>query len=125
VTEEQLVAEGTTLNRWQQHRFMLLIVFTIIIALFLVGISLALYNTSGTAQLDLSRPGFQSVREQASQSGNFNSFPSTGTLDQSALNQFRTLYDKQVKQVTAVDGFGGDVMNDQALSIDAPTAENQ
>ncbi|HMI09428.1 MAG TPA: hypothetical protein VK497_03475 [Candidatus Saccharimonadales bacterium] len=125
MSEEQLVAEGATLSRWQQHRFMLLIGFTIIIALFLVGISLALYNSSGTAQLDLSRPGFQSVREQASQSNDFNSFPSTGTLDQSALNQFRTLYDKQVKQVTAVDGFSGDVMNDQALSIDTPTAENQ
>jgi hypothetical protein len=125
VTEEQLVAEGTALNRWQQHRFLLLIAFTIFIALFLVGISLALYNTSGTAQLDLSRPGFQSVRQQASQSNDFNSFPSTGTLDQSALNQFRTLYDKHAKQVTAVDGFSGDVMNDQTLSIDAPTAENQ
>jgi hypothetical protein len=125
VTEEQLALEGTTLSRWQQHRFMLLNGFTILIALFLVGISLALYNTSGTAQLDLSRPGFQSVRDQASQASDFNGFPSTGGLDQSALTQFRTLYDKQVKQVTAVDGFGGDVMNDQTLSIDAPTPENQ
>jgi hypothetical protein len=125
VSEEQLEAEGVGLSRWQQHKFMLLIGLTIVIALFLVGIALALYNSSGTAQLDLSRPGFQSVREQASKSDEFNSFPSTGTLDQSALNQFRTLYNKQVKQVTAVDEFNGDAMNNQTLSIDAPTAENQ
>ena len=125
MSDEQLESEAVGLSGWQQHKFMLLVGVTILIALFLVGISLALYNTSGTAQLDLSRPGFQSVREQASKSDEFNSFPSTGSLDQAALKQFRTLYDKQVKQVTAVDEFGGDVMNDATLSIDAPTADNQ
>lgn len=125
MSDEQLESEAVALSRWEQHKFMLLVGITIVIALFLVGISLALYNSSGTAQLDLSRPGFQSVREQASKTDDFNSFPSTGNLDQSALNQFRTLYNKQVKQVTAVDEFGGGAMNDQALSIDAPTADNQ
>jgi hypothetical protein len=123
MSEDQLVADSRTLTGWQQYRFMLLIALTIIVALFLVGISLALYNSSGTAQIDLSKPGFQSVRNQAAQSEEFDGFPATGELDQAAANQFRALYDKQVKKVTAVDSFSGDVMSDEALSIDAPSAE--
>lgn len=123
MSEEQLVAEHHTLSRWQQHKFLMLIGLTIVVSIFLVGIALALYNSSGTAQLDLSRPGFKSVQEQASQPDDFNGFPSTGPLDQAAFNQFRGEYDKQVKKVTTVDSFGGDVMSDQALSIDPPTEE--
>jgi hypothetical protein len=123
MSEEQLAAEHHTLSRWQQHKFFMLVGLTIAISIFLVGIALALYNSSGTAQLDLSRPGFQSVQEQASQSDDFNGFPSTGELDQAAFNQFRNEYDKQAKKVTTVDSFSGDVMSDQALSIDPPTEE--
>jgi hypothetical protein len=120
MSEEQLVAEHHTLSRWQQHKFLMLIGLTIVISFFLVGIALALYNSSGTAQLDLSRPGFKSVQEQASQSDDFNGFPATGELDQEAFDQFRKEYDKQVKKVTTVDSFSGDVMSDQALSINPP-----
>ena len=123
MSEDQLVADSRTLSGWQQHRFMVLIGITIVVALFLVGIALALYNSSGTAQLDLSRPGFQSVRKQAAQSEEFDSFSNTGELDQTVANQFRTIYDKQIKKVTTVDSFGGDVMSDEALSIDAPAVE--
>lgn len=101
----------------------MLIILTIAIAIFLVGIALALYNSSGAAQLDLSGPRFQSVQKQAAQGDDFNGFPSSGELDQGAFNQFRTEYDKQTKKVTDVDSFSGDVMSDQALSIDPPAGE--
>lgn len=123
MSEEQLAAEHHTLSRFEQHKFLILIGLTIVTSIFLVGIALALYNSSGTAQLDLSRPGFKSVQEQASQSEDFNGFPSTGPLDQSAFDQFRNEYDKQSKKVTDVDSFSGDVMSDQALSIDPPVGE--
>jgi len=123
VSEGQQLAEESTLTKWQQHRFLMLIILTIAIAIFLVGIALALYNSSGAAQLDLSGPRFQSVQKQAAQGDDFNGFPSSGELDQGAFNQFRTEYDKQTKKVTDVDSFSGDVMSDQALSIDPPAGE--
>jgi hypothetical protein len=124
MSEEDLNVEGHTLTRWEQHRFMLLVGGTILISLFLVSVSLALYASSGAAQLDLSRPGYQSVREQASRSDTFDEFPGTGTIDDKAVSQFRTLYDKQAEQATKVDSFGGNVMSDQTLSIDAPVDES-
>lgn len=123
MTEEELIAEAATLNRWEQHKFMILVGLTILIALFLVLIALQLYNSSGAAQLDLSRPGYQSVRKQASRTNDFTGFPSAGPLDKEALDTFRGLYDEQLKEATALDSFGGDVMSDTALGIDGPPAQ--
>jgi len=119
MTHEDLLAEGHSLSRWAQHRFMLLVGATILISLFLVGVALALYASSGTAQLDLSRPGYESVRKQAVRSDTFNGYPSSGAIDKSALDEFRKLYDKQAQQATSVDSFGGAAMSDQTLSIEA------
>ncbi len=121
MSEEQLVAEKSHLSKWEQHKFLLMVGFSIVISLFLVGAALALYANSGAAQLDLSRPGYQSVRQQAVRSDDLDSFPSTGQLDQQAIDQFRKLYDERAKQATSVDSFGGGVMSDDALSISAPT----
>jgi hypothetical protein len=120
MTEEQLVAEASMLSPWQRHRFLVLIGSTIIISLFLVGVALALYATSGAAQLDLSRPGYKSVRSQAVQSDSFSGFQASGSVDKNTIDQFRTLYSQQAEKATNVDSFGGDVMSDKALSIDAP-----
>lgn len=122
---EEHLSEQSQLSKWQQNKFLWLVGGSVIIALFLVGVALALYASSGAAQLDLSRPGYQSVREKAAQNDSFSGFQATGPLDQKAIDQFRKLYDERAKQATSVDSFGGDVMSDKSLSIDAPTVENQ
>ncbi len=123
MTEDEFIADARVLSRWEKHKFMVLVGFTIIIALFLVMVSLRLYSSSGAAQLDLSRPGYKSVREQAGRPVDFTSFPSTGQLNKEALDSFRSLYDEQVKEATAVDSYGGDVMSDATLGLNAPPAE--
>jgi hypothetical protein len=97
-----------------------MLIGAIAIAMFLVGVAMALYNSSGAAQLDLSRPGYQSVRDQVMSGDSFEGFPASGPIDKETLEQFRQLYSEQSKQATSVDAFGGDVMSSKALSIDAP-----
>lgn len=116
--EEQLVAEAHTLGRFERHKFMLLVGLTIAISMFLVWIALGLYNSSGAAQLDLSRPGYKSIRSQVSHDDTFTGYPSTGEMNKAALDQFRTLYSTQAEQATSVDSFGGGALSDQALGID-------
>jgi hypothetical protein len=120
MTEEELTYETTTIDRFRRHRFVWLVTGTILIALFLVSVALALYASSGAAQLDLSRPGYNSVRQQAGRSDAFDGFPTSGALDSAAVDQFRSLYDTQAEKATNVDSFAGNVMGDQVLSIDAP-----
>jgi hypothetical protein len=120
MTEEQLIAEARNLSPWQRHRFVVLIGMTIIISLFLVGVALALYASSGAAQLDLSRPGYTSVRDKVERSDSFEGFSASGSVSKDTLDKFRKLYEGQAEKATNFDSFGGDVMSDKTLSIDAP-----
>lgn len=98
---------------------------SIIVALILVGVSMALYVSSGASQLDLSRPGYRAVSDQVvTNDSDFGNYSATGTLDQSAIDQFKTLYDKQSAKAQAVDAFGGDPLSPDALELSAPTASN-
>ncbi|MEP7204957.1 MAG: hypothetical protein ABI716_02070 [Candidatus Saccharibacteria bacterium] len=103
---------------WQLHRFLLLLIITISIALFLVGTSMALYASSGAAQLDLSRPGYRAISSQAIKTDNdFEVYPSAGQMDQSAIDSFRALYNKQSSKAKAIDAFSGDPLNPDVLEI--------
>lgn len=125
MNEEVLIAEAEHLSRWQQHKFMVLVGATIILSLLLVTLSLWLYNNSGAAQLDLSRPGYQSVRDQVDHKSDFTVYPSSGSIDKESLDEFRKLYDEQLKEATTVDSFGGTAMSDEALGIGASDAPAQ
>lgn len=125
MTDEELMRDASKLGRWEQHRFLLLVGISIAISLMLVAVALKLYDSSGAAQLDLSRPGYEHVKQKSSQSGVFEAFPSTGELDKQTIDTFRALYKKRAEQATNVDSFGGDVMSDTALSIDAPAQPAQ
>lgn len=107
---------------WYRTRLVVFVVSSIIIALVLVTISLSLYASSGAAQLDLSRPGYQAVQSQVEQTDKFKSFPSTGAVDDETIAEFRKLYEDQVKQVTSTDAFNPAVLDEQALGIGVPPA---
>ena len=120
-TLDQITTEPKALHR---NKLVLFIAGSIVIALSLVVIALALYVSSGAIQQDLSRPGYKTVQNKVDKTDTFKSFPASGTVDEKTLDQFRKLYDEQVQRVTASDAFNPDVLNDQALGIDAPAADS-
>lgn len=109
---------AATPSWWSHHRFIVLIIGSIIIAFMFLAVSLAMYASTGTAQLDLSRPGYQSVRDQAKINKDFTTFSGSGPVNDSVLEEFEKGYKKQANQITAVDAFGSEVLSDQALGID-------
>lgn len=120
MSEDELIADAAHLTGWEKHRFLVMIGASIVIALMLVAVSMKLYESSGAAQLDLSRPGYEHVNEKVAPSEVFKGFSAVGEMDQVALDEFRKMYSKRAGQATNVDSFGGDVMSDAALGIDAP-----
>ena len=103
-----------------KRRFLLFIVLSIMIAFVLVLVGMSMYNSSGAAQLDLSRPGYVSVRSQAiTNDGDFKNYTSTGPINQSTIDEFKTLYASQAQKTKAVDAFGGDPLSPDALGISA------
>lgn len=103
---------------WRQHKFIAMVCITIAISMALVGLSLWLYNSSGAAQLDLSRSDYEGVRDKTIKVDDFTGFSSSGDIDRETIEEFRELYDEQLEAATLVDSFGGDVLSDKALGID-------
>jgi len=107
-----------------RYRFMVLIVGTVFISLVLVAISLYVYQTSGAAQLDLSRPGYRSVSSQTvNNDSGFTDYPETGPITQSSINQFNQLYGQQAQSIVGVDSFGGDPLNANTLEYNQPITQ--
>lgn len=116
---EETSQQSTGIRR---HQLALFIGSSIVIALVLVVISMVLYVSGGAIQLDASRPGVKALTDKVDQTDSFKSFPATGSVDKKTLEQFRKLYDEQVRQVTTGDAFNASVLDDAALGIDAPAA---
>ncbi len=126
MVEETPATEDQVITSWSQHRFLIMIGSAVAISLFLVGVGLALYSSSGAAQLDLSRPGYATVRSEATKTADkYEGFSATGPIDQEALKQFRQLFDEQSKSATSFDAFANDVLSESALKIDSPAADAQ
>jgi hypothetical protein len=101
-----------------KHSFLLFISISILISSVVVAISMAMYNGSGAAQLDLSRPGYKDVRSQVDVSeGDFQNYSANGPIDRDVISNFKAIYDKQAQKVKSVDAFGGDPLSAEALGI--------
>jgi len=102
---------------WDQHRYLLMVSLTIIVAVILVVISMVIYNISGAAQLDLSRPGYQSVSSQVDRTDEIKDYSALGAVNKSTVDEFTKLYDAQAVKAKAIDAFNGDPLNPEVLEF--------
>lgn len=101
------------------RRLISMVVLAILMSLIFVGVSLSLYYSSGAAQLDLSRPSYTSVSDQAnSRDEDTDEYSATGSIDDESLREFWLLYQEQAEKIRVVDAFSGDPLSDAALGID-------
>lgn len=106
-----------------RNRFLLFIALSLIVSGFLVVVSMFMYNSSGAAQLDLSRPGYVDVRSRAVNSdSDFQNYSSTGNINQDSINEFKAIFDQQAQKIKVVDAFSGDPLNPDSLGIGATVA---
>ena len=117
-------ASDEQLSFWGERRFMLLIIGTILISFVLVCISISIYQVSGSAQLDLSRPGYLSVSGKVDKTDPVADYSSFGPVNTQTVNEFTEIYDKQAKKAKAVDAFNGDPLNPEVLEFSEPTSSN-
>lgn len=97
-----------------------MIASVVVISLVLVSIALNIYNTSGAAQVDLSRPGFASVQKQAGSDNSNNedqSFSETGQITKQTISDFKNQYSKHTKRITASTSYSEDALSDTSLQI--------
>lgn len=103
-----------------KYSLFLFISASIFLSFIIVIISMVMYDGSGAAQLDLSRPGYKDVRSQAKKNeGDFQNYSSSGQINKEAISEFKSIYNIQAQKVKSVDAFGGDPLNPDALGIGA------
>lgn len=108
---------------WDKHRYMLLITVTIVISLTLVVISMVIYNVSGSAQLDLSRPGYQTVSDQVEESVEITEYGAFGPVNKDTVDEFKAIYKEQAAKAKAIDAFNGDPLNPELLEFGTTKSE--
>lgn len=112
------------------NQFPIFIAGSLTIAMILSGFSLWLYNESGAAQLDLSRPSYQEAREEAKKEedkendNGSNEFSADGTIDEKTISEFEKLYNERLKKIQA-DAFKEDPLSGKSLNILDDEAEPQ
>lgn len=101
-----------------QGRLYVFVGAAVTIAVVLSGIGLVMYSLGGTAQLDLSRPGYEGLtQEYRSDTPSFSDFSASGSIDGQALNEFDEKFKKQLEQAKELDAFGGDPLSLDGLGI--------
>ena len=115
--------EEEALSFWDQHRYMLLIIATIVTSIVLVIISMTIYNVSGAAQLDLSRPDYRSVSSKVDRTDEIDDYNASGPINKTTVDEFTKLYDAQAAKAKAVDAFNGDPLNPEVLEFGSSGSE--
>jgi hypothetical protein len=106
-------------DNFAANRFVIMVGASVVVSVILVVVALQLYNTSGAAQLDLSRPGYKSVSSKAStKDDDISAFPSDGSINEKVINDFKKSYNNQLDKIKSIDPFSGDALSDQSLGID-------
>ena len=108
----------------KDHRFITMIIGSIVVESFLVFVAMSLYTTSGAAQLDLSKPGNESIRNKLKSDDSSVTFSSSGPVDEKALNEFETKYNKVLGQAKQPNSFATDILSQSSLQIDQDSAIN-
>lgn len=110
------------MNQVKDHKFIVLIVGSLGITMFLLFAAMSLYNSSGAAQLDLSRPGYEDIREKLQTEDTTISYGSSGPLNKETLDEFQKKYEKKLAEAKESDAFEVDVLSQKSLQIDQETA---
>lgn len=100
-----------------KHQLVLMIVATIAVALIMTWISLSLYVSGGTLQLDLSRPGYEAVRKEIFNPNASQDFSATGSVDSAILDKYQTLFDAQRQDLNSFSRFKDKALDDDSLTL--------
>jgi hypothetical protein len=107
---------GTIARLRGYNNLFLLALVTLFTTICLLGVSIFLYRVSGTAQLDLSRPGYETARDN-SETVKTDEFSSVGAINDKTIEEFNTMFDARAKKIKAVDAFKPDALSDSAFGI--------
>ena len=105
------------------HQWPAFVVAALVVAMVFTGVSMLLYKASGAAKLDLSRPGYEKVRENVKDnSDSTKPFSPTGKLDDAAVSDFRQRYQTIKERLKQMNNYDNAAVSDENLGLATPPA---
>ncbi len=98
-------------------KFLVALILAIGVASVMTSISIGIYISSGVLSIDLSRPGFDALRQHVKNEGSTVNFSSTGPLDSQAFDSFTKIYNKQTTELQATGSFNDDAFSDANIGL--------
>lgn len=101
-----------------RYKFTFGVIIAIGICLSLTVFSVFLYEVTGTAKLDLSRPGYEGARQKiATSPPSEKSFDPGGPLDGEVLDDYLKKYKTQSQRIDKYDNFDPHLLDDTPLGL--------
>jgi hypothetical protein len=105
---------------FNDHQLPTFVGLALIIALIFTSISLMIYSKSGAAKLDLSRPGYESVRQDVENNdATEQPFASSGAIDAKVKADFEKRVKTQADQLDKMNDFNAEVISNDNLGLPA------
>jgi hypothetical protein len=105
------------LSRFKFNNLVLLTFGSLLITVVVLTIALWLYRVSGAAQLDLSRPEYDGLRQQAVIEED-DDFEAKGSITKDVVDEFFKLFEARAERIEAIKAFGLEPLSDSSLDID-------
>lgn len=105
----------------RKRRLVFALSLAIIATIVLTIISVSIYNLGGFYRYDLSRPGFEKVRQEVSTTPTDVTYDTTSPLSKQAVDTFFKEFDTHRKNLTDYDFFGNGSLSDDELQLNAQT----
>ena len=96
----------------------------IAIAGVMVWIAMDMYNTSGAAQVDLSRPGFQEVRKRRARDAEPETYKTEGSVTKESLDEFKRCISSAAARSPMVP-LTPNVLSDESLQLFSTNSDTE
>ncbi len=100
-----------------KHQLTIAIILVVIVAIIMTAVSLSLYVSSGTLQLDLSRPGYESARKELIKPEDKTDYATNGSVNKQALDAYQKLFDAQRTELNRIGKFKDLGLSDDTLML--------
>ena len=107
------------------HQFALFIIICITIAFIMTLISLELYRRSGAMNLDMSRPGYESVRTEVEQTSDDRPYSSSGPLTNEAITDFEERLNNYKDELNNLGTYDNSIVSDENLNLTPLTSSQE
>ena len=108
-----------------EHQFALFIIICITAAFIMTLISLELYRRSGAMNLDMSRPGYESVRMKVEQTSDDRPYSSSGSLTNEAITDFEERLNNYKDELNNLGTYDNSIVSDENLNLTPLTSSQE